>query len=749
MNEGELTLSAAASILIVAGAIAVLSASILALSLIGPESLAQSVTALGVALLGLVVGLSVLGDLGPAAMIGAAALLAASVAMAVAAASILVLSASMVIFVAAFKSLATLNIQQVGTALVALAGSLLLLVGAATFLGPLSIYLAAVGVALVVFSAGLVAFIPPLMVLSTMSLEEIARALLALLGAFAVLAVGAAILGPLSLLLGAAGVAMLVFSVALGVFGVAYSMFASLPLEGVASALLALNGAFLALGLAGLLLGPIAPLMMLAALGIISLSGACAIAGVSIQILAAGLNSLLTVVSGFFTLSEDLKALGGGIVDFFGGCVTGIGNMSKDVPGFFDQLGKSVHDFFGQPWQNEGQKTGEEAASGIKEGTKDVADAAENMGDTALNSAKFGLGDWKSLGLDGAIDLGDGFKEGTLSLNDLGNGTGLDLKDALSKVDMTDTGKSWGDQLGNGFNLGVEDLTDAKGNLTGQLVDELNGAGGDFEAAGNSNVDSYIGAFTDSQASNDAKDAGRTLAENGYKAAEDENDQYENVGYNAARGYGDGLFSNQARNYVSNQARNLANASANELRRSLQIRSPSRVTREIGQYGGQGFGLGFSDESRFVTKSVDSLTDNAVDGFAFAIKRINDIVNGDMVLDPTIRPVVDLSNVQNGANAISGLLGSESIPIGGLFDGTKSTLSGVRPSVGVMGTADVDTSSIVNELGYLRGDLKNMHEDMSKMRVELDSGELVGGLVSPMDRQLGIRVSRSRREGRT
>ena len=64
-------------------------------------------------------------------------------------------------------------------------------------------------------------------------------------------------------------------------------------------------------------------------------------------------------------------------------------------------------------------------------------------------------------------------------------------------------------------------------------------------------------------------------------------------GYNTGMGFYNGLSSTA--NSIYNLANRIANNVANTMRRSLKQRSPSRVTREIGAFAGEGFVLGLED----------------------------------------------------------------------------------------------------------------------------------------------------------
>ena len=57
------------------------------------------------------------------------------------------------------------------------------------------------------------------------------------------------------------------------------------------------------------------------------------------------------------------------------------------------------------------------------------------------------------------------------------------------------------------------------------------------------------------------------------------------------------------------------------------------------------------------------LGETATTTISNAITRISDYMNGDLHTEPTIRPVVDLSNIQTGIKTIDDMFGSTSISL--------------------------------------------------------------------------------------
>lgn len=109
----------------------------------------------------------------------------------------------------------------------------------------------------------------------------------------------------------------------------------------------------------------------------------------------------------------------------------------------------------------------------------------------------------------------------------------------------------------------------------------------------------------------------------------------------------------------------------------LGIHSPSKKGIEAGMYIDEGLAVG-------LTKYADTAGDAAVDvgketvnSLSEALSGVSDVVDADMDIQPTIKPVIDLSEVEDGANKIDNMLD-------------------VNPSIGAMSKANSINSSMRN-----------------------------------------------------
>lgn len=130
-------------------------------------------------------------------------------------------------------------------------------------------------------------------------------------------------------------------------------------------------------------------------------------------------------------------------------------------------------------------------------------------------------------------------------------------------------------------------------------------------------------------------------------------DDLRGVGANAAQGLADGIRSKI--NEIADAAIDAARTAVNRAKNELKEHSPSKVFYEIGENVDMGMVNGIRAYLGRVADAGTDLGRETIDSMRSAIGRISDIVNGEMDSEPTIRPVLDMTNVQNGVRQINSL----------------------------------------------------------------------------------------------
>ena len=127
-----------------------------------------------------------------------------------------------------------------------------------------------------------------------------------------------------------------------------------------------------------------------------------------------------------------------------------------------------------------------------------------------------------------------------------------------------------------------------------------------------------------------------------------------NIGANVGIGLANGI-SSRANTAVS-AAANLANSVTNAAKNALKVHSPSTVFFDIAENVILGFVNGMIYNLSMISSASQEFADTAVDPIQMAISQISSMMEGGIAeYSPVITPVIDLSNISDGANQISTL----------------------------------------------------------------------------------------------
>jgi len=137
------------------------------------------------------------------------------------------------------------------------------------------------------------------------------------------------------------------------------------------------------------------------------------------------------------------------------------------------------------------------------------------------------------------------------------------------------------------------------------------------------------------------------------KAIRDNDDQLRAAGWNIASAIIDGMLGGfkDLWHKVEDLADGLAKKLPGPFKKVLGIHSPSRVFAEIGRQTMEGLAIGLEDGGAEPVALAEDVAKGVVD----AVSTVPDTLNGLIDLDPTIKPVLDLSQVEAGAKKMEDL----------------------------------------------------------------------------------------------
>lgn len=214
--------------------------------------------------------------------------------------------------------------------------------------------------------------------------------------------------------------------------------------------------------------------------------------------------------------------------------------------------------------------------------------------------------------------------------------------------------------------------------------------------------------------------------------------KFNEIGSYLVDGFAAGISANKAK--AEEAAAELAKAASDSAKKKLDEHSPSKVGYRIGDYFGLGFINAIQERIPDSYSAGSDIADSARQGLTNAISRINGFVDENIDANPTIRPVLDLSELTKEAQAIDGMFGANQTIF--LARNSSAGFNANRSSTKEM---RVDNTDVISEIGSLKEEVAGLNDVIRNMKVVMDTGALVGSITAPMNVALGRRVAYDRR----
>ena len=261
--------------------------------------------------------------------------------------------------------------------------------------------------------------------------------------------------------------------------------------------------------------------------------------------------------------------------------------------------------------------------------------------------------------------------------------------------------------------VGIDNFCQSIKKITDTDFTGMNDLGDSLKTLGTDAVDKFVSAFTNATPQVMAAASllvttlrngfvtNASLIPNAAKAIVDAavlslgngRDGFYSAGKSCVEGFASGITKNTF--MATAKARAMAQKAYEAAKNALAVNSPSKIFRSLGYSVPEGFALGIDRLGGMVEDSSIGMADKALSSTKNAISRIADVINADIDAQPTIRPVVDLTDISAGANAISGM-----------FD--------VSPSVGVRSNISAINSMMNNRQNGSNSDVISAINDLGK-----------------------------------
>ena len=602
-------------------------------------------------------------------------------------AAMILMGAAMNILAGAIRSIASVSWENLAKSLIGMASALTIFGLASSIINGGKLIIVAAGVA--VMSGALIILSEALKSLGSQSWESVAISLVSLAGALTIL--GVAMYAMSGCLLGAA--ALTAVSLALALLVPQLIALGSMSLLQVVTSLTALAGAFTVVGVAGLLLTPVIPVILglAAAMGILGV--ACLAIGAGLLAFGTGLSlvaasggaAMMVLINGIKELIKLLPELGTNlglmlinmlqalsqnlptIITAIGTLITGILEaFTTAIPQIANAAVELIITLANTIATNAGRLADagiklaislvNGLANGIRDNSKAITSAIENLESAIVELLDGILPDWLKAGISWISELVDGMgqKEGAAEQQ------GGKIADAARNGAKSKEGefKPVGSGLvvalisgitgknGAANNAGKKAASAAKSGAKG-ITKEFNPIGSGFVNVMISGIKGKFGG---------ARSAGLGAANSAKSGAKSGSSGFSSIGSSMVQGMISGMGRLSGSLYA--KAKSIAQKAYQSAKNALKINSPSKLFMGLGAGTIEGFVKGISDNMSDVVKTSEGISNSAYKAVSRTIGAVTESMNTNMDMNPTITPVLDLTNVQNGSRTIGSLLSS-------------------------------------------------------------------------------------------
>lgn len=637
------------------------------------------------------------------------------------AAGLAAMSAAMLVMAAAMKSFTTIKWEEMARGLTAMAGGLVIFGAAAYLINGGMLLLLAVGVA--AMSAALLVLSAALKSLGGMTWEEIGKGLLVLAGALTIL--GVAMYAMTGAIVGAA--AMLVMAGALALLTPQLILLGQMSLAEIGSALLILAGAFTVLGVAGLVLTPVVPTLLGLGVAVGLLGVGCLAAGVGITAFATGLAAVATVLGASGSAILDfikeilnllpqlgLKA-GEAMVNF----ATAIGNGHSAVIGAFTKvmtaLLNSVTKLAPKIAQT-GVTLITEFAKSLATGIPKLVSCGMEMIVGILKGIAANIGNIVKAAADIIVNFINGIAA------NLGNVINAGINLALSFIEGVANGiSSNSGRLEAAIRSVIQAMAQA-----GLAV--IRGAISGFTSGGKTLLQGFCNGVKSMMSS--AGSAVKNCVNSAKRAASNLGSALVSAGKSLIQGLVSGITSMASS--VADKAKSVVQGAVNAAKKALKINSPSKVFISIGKSVDEGFIDGLNAWSNKVNHAATGLTEGVINNAKEPLSNLASMIDGNIDANPTITPVLDLSNVERNSRRIGDLVSGN-----GTLSLSTDSASLMTKSIGQIQNGP-DNSDIVSALKDLKASMADNRPSYTVNGITYDDGSNIVNAVESLVRAAKI-----------
>jgi hypothetical protein len=420
------------------------------------------------------------------------------------------------------------------------------------------------------------------------------------------------------------------------------------------------------------------------------------------------------------SFSDSLTSLGNGISGFYESIKNTKATKIDSALSSFEKMGTILTNLSGLDW------------TGATSVTAAFNSFASCSIDDFVNAFEGASTRFESAGTNMVVSLQNGLNNGKESAVNAVSSLITSLATNIKSKNSTfsSKGREAMTYFAKGIGEGKSTITTRINNTLSDILKAFSTKNAEFQNAGK-NIVNNISTGINNGASGPISKM-KSVADNCLKQLNGYYNSYYNYGVNWVQGLANGI--NDKAYLAKNAAKSLAKAVAGSTSSALMIASPSKLARKYGGYWDEGLADGIVGSIALVDKASGMLTDSAIDGMSNMVESVIALCDADIDYEPTISPVLDLSNVSSGIAILNSDLSGTTFALAN--DITNDRLGN---SISNTINANINDSNIISAIQGLRDDVSTLNEAVYNLKLYLDTGELVGGVAAKMDDALGAR----------
>ncbi len=614
----------------------------------------------------------------------------------------------------------------------------------------------AAGIGMIAIATAINILAPALQKLGSMSLEQIAKGLSAM-------AIAMVSMAAVSQSMSAGGaVGILVMAAALSSLSFTIERLGSLDITTIAKGLGTIIVAIAALGVAAVILAPASAALLALGAAMVLVSASFAIFGAGLIMIGAGLTAISSGIMSFSAVSttaigmfvntvkmmlqELIMLIPSVAASLAEGLVVFIEQIAALAPRFTEAATTIVSSLIEAIEKNVPRlvKTGLrlliELLTGIKEAIPRISKIGVEIIAGFIDGVAEGLDQIIQAGFDLMLAFINGLANGIRDNTEAIKGAITNLCEAILEAFMSFFGISspstvmeqQGMFLMQGLLNGIKSVGGIPAALLGAVKNGLGRLGGyitKFKQKG-FEIIKNIGAGIKSKASDIKTKVGDAVTKAKTKVGEYAS-KFKNAGGDLVSGIAKGIR-NGASSVISASG-SIAQKALNKFKQKLGISSPSKVFAAEARWIPEGVAVGINKTANKVQKAVESMTVSAIDPLSQAISRAYSYLESDGDFNPTITPVLDLSEVRRDAGGIGSIFGTETVSL--------------ASSIGQNDIQNIQNNNLMNQLLTKMDKIMNSDNERSAnitnhftVNGAEDPEQFVNTFVRTLDREMKMRA---------